>query len=98
MAHPKQFVLAQDRNVRVLSPIEMSMYRREAVCREELCVCPDTRRDVEAWFKLPVCRQTVRNATWLPAQDRNERLGLVIATWSYSDLRGVILAASSSAL
>jgi hypothetical protein len=41
-------VLALDRNVRVLSPIEMSMYRREAVCRKELCVCPESelsRRD-----------------------------------------------------
>jgi hypothetical protein len=42
-------LLALDRNVRVLSPIEMSVYRREAVCREELC-------DGEAGFKLPVCR------------------------------------------
>ena len=34
---------AHDRNVRVLSPIEMSVYRREAVCKEELCVCPESR-------------------------------------------------------
>jgi hypothetical protein len=41
-------LLALDRNVRVLSPIEMSVYRREAVCREGLCVCPESessRRD-----------------------------------------------------
>jgi hypothetical protein len=43
-----QPLLALDRNVRVLSPIEMSVYRTEAVCMEELCVCPESessRRD-----------------------------------------------------
>jgi hypothetical protein len=34
----RQVLLELDRNVRVLSPIEMSVYRREAVCTEELCV------------------------------------------------------------
>jgi hypothetical protein len=39
----QQRLLALDRNVRVLSPVEMSVYRREAVCREELCVCPESK-------------------------------------------------------
>ena len=43
-----EFLVALDRNVRILSPIEMSVYRREAICGEELVVCPESessRRD-----------------------------------------------------
>jgi len=60
-------MLAPDRNFRVLSPIEMSVYRRKqfagilCVCRKvshrvEMDCFPGTRRDAEAWLKLPVCR------------------------------------------
>jgi hypothetical protein len=54
-----KFLLALDRNIRVLSPIEMSVHRREAVCREELCVMRRLGSNFLFADNLSVARSTV---------------------------------------
>jgi hypothetical protein len=82
----RYILLAPDRNVRVLSPIEMSVYRREAVCREELCVCKESessRRDellsvhtarCGGWVQTS-CLPTTRNSDNIASLD--ERITLL---------------------
>ncbi|MCU1312591.1 MAG: hypothetical protein JWM54_348 [Acidobacteriaceae bacterium] len=48
-----KFLLALDRNAKVLSPIEMSVHRKEAVCREALPIYCGSERCDHTGHPLP---------------------------------------------